>query len=141
MLLCVTVMMSGCWMAGYTNKGADNVRSASKFMIGDKKYVDGGYGDNLPVKMALFRGVERIVSVNLKAVGTVDKKLLDEVEKRHPNYITVEPKWDLGNFLVFEPDVAARNLRLGYLDGMDAHISKPLVAEKLYAVISNLTAG
>jgi AhpC/TSA family. len=32
MLLCVTVMMSGCWMAGYTNKGADNVRSASKFM-------------------------------------------------------------------------------------------------------------
>jgi Predicted esterase of the alpha-beta hydrolase superfamily len=89
-------------------------------MIGDKKYVDGGYGDNLPVKMALFRGVERIVSVNLKAVGTVDKKLLDEVEKRHPNYITVEPKWDLGNFLVFEPDVAARNLRLGYLDGMKA---------------------
>lgn len=82
------------------------------------RYVDGGYHDNLPVLMAMFRGAENIIAVDLREVGSVDRRFLAEVEEFHPSFMYIEPSHDLGNFLVFDPAAAARNVRLGYLDGM-----------------------
>jgi NTE family protein len=86
--------------------------------IDGRKYVDGGYHDNLPILMAMFRGAENIIAVDLHEVGIVDRSVLEETEEFHPSFMYIEPSHDLGNFLVFDPEVAARNVRFGYLDGM-----------------------
>ena len=102
------------------------VASASCFpaaryaVIGDKKFVDGGYADNMPVKMAQDRGADRIIAVNLDAVGKLNKDVIEKAKEKGTDFVLAESSWDLGNWLAFEPETAARNLRLGYLDGMKA---------------------
>ncbi len=82
--------------------------------IGGKKFIDGGYSDNLPIHLAYELGAERIIAVDLDAIGMkkIPKDSLDR-----PITI-VSSSWDLGNFLVFDKVNSRRILRLGYLDAM-----------------------
>lgn len=79
------------------------------------KYVDGGYVDNLPVEMVEKRGAGRILAVDLDT-GIKRKDAIRKAE----NLTLIHCRWDLGNVLVFDGKTAARNIRLGYLDGMKA---------------------
>ena len=80
--------------------------------IKDKKYVDGGYFDNLPINTAIEQKAEEIIAVNLKAPGIIRKP------RPNDKRITViEPYWNLGSMLNFTAEVARRNMVLGYLDG------------------------
>lgn len=85
-------------------------------VIDQIRYIDGGYADNMPVRMAVEKGAARIFAVNMKAIGLV-----------HPiptgkglRVIQIKPYWDLGGLLFFDPDLARQNMRLGYLDAMRA---------------------
>lgn len=88
--------------------------------IGGKKFVDGGYADNMPVSMALEQKAERIIAVDLKSVGKTDRTSIAEAEKMNERFTLIEPVWSTGNFLLFEPEQTEINLRMGYLDGMKA---------------------
>lgn len=79
--------------------------------IHGKKYVDGGYYDNIPIHLALDLGADEIIAVDLKAIG-LKKKVKDCSVPI--TYIT--PRCDLGSFLVFDKTLARRAMRLGYLD-------------------------
>ena len=80
-------------------------------------YIDGGAINVMPIHMAAERGAKHIVAVYLKAAGIVDmKKELASCE----DITLIEPHYDLGSFLVFDPDNSKRILRLGYLDAMKA---------------------
>ncbi len=79
--------------------------------IGDKHYVDGCYHDNLPISLALEKGAEKIIAVDLNAYGKVNKKLLQTT----PNLTLIRSHWDLGNSFFFNPQQVRRNARLGYL--------------------------
>lgn len=82
--------------------------------IGGEAHIDGGYYDNLPVQMALDRGADCIIAVELEAPGVVHKETLKKAEHlRH-----IHCYWDLGPMLVFDKNTAAHNIRLGYLDCM-----------------------
>ena len=70
--------------------------------------------DNLPVAMALEKGVTEVIAVYLDAVGRFRPEELKEV----PNLTFIESKWDLGDFLTFDKANARRILRIGYLDAM-----------------------
>ncbi len=87
-----------------------------KHEIDGEQYIDGGYYDNLPIDLAIKRGAEEIVAVDLGAVGVVRKK------KDRPNVsvITVKSEWPLGPMLLFEKDQIRRNIRQGYVDTMKA---------------------
>ncbi|MEG0918755.1 MAG: patatin-like phospholipase family protein [Anaerovoracaceae bacterium] len=85
--------------------------------IDGQKYIDGGFFDNLPVDMALAKGAERIIAVNLRAVGVVDKNCIAKARDNSEFYL-IEPVWDLGNFLYFDPKNAENNIQLGYLATM-----------------------
>ena len=37
--------------------------------IGDKRYIDGGYYDNMPVDLAIEMGAREIIAVDLDGVG------------------------------------------------------------------------
>ena len=85
--------------------------------IGEKKFIDGGYLDVLPVKMALDKGAEEVIAVNLDAFGYIDKKSFKEV----PFLKVISSSWDLGAFTAFNPENIRHNIRLGYLDTMKSY--------------------
>ena len=80
--------------------------------IAGKKYVDGGYSDNFPVNLALDMGAEDIIGVNLCASGLEAK-----YETDYPVRV-IRPKFDLGPTMEFVPEIAKRNIELGYNDTM-----------------------
>ena len=83
--------------------------------IAGKQYIDGGYYSNLPVEIALEQGADEIVAVDLDAIG-----VMRPVKNPGKQVVTIRCKWDLGVFLVFDPQTAARNIDLGYNDAMKA---------------------
>ena len=80
--------------------------------IDGQRYIDGGYYDNLPIDMAVERGAEEIVAVELHP------------EHTHPEYArmpwlkTIKPLHNLGGFLDFNPQLLQRSRRMGYYDAM-----------------------
>ena len=84
--------------------------------IGDKKFIDGGYYDNLPVNLAIDAGAEDIVAVDLEAVG-----FNRTAKNREYPILTIKPYWNLGSLLDFEESGYERNKALGYNDAMKAY--------------------
>ncbi|MBR2042614.1 MAG: patatin-like phospholipase family protein [Oscillospiraceae bacterium] len=80
--------------------------------IAGKRYVDGGYSDNFPINLALDMGAEDIIGVNLRASGIEAK-----YETDYPVRV-IRPWFDLGPVMDFVPEIAERNIALGYNDTM-----------------------
>lgn len=81
--------------------------------IKGKKFIDGGYYDNVPINTAIKNGASEIVAVSLKAPGITGKPM-----KSNCRIIMIEPYWSIGGFLHFDGELAKRNIQLGYLDTM-----------------------
>lgn len=78
--------------------------------INDKKYVDGGFSDNLPIEFAFKLGATRVIAVDL------NHKVTHEEYLNHPFVDYIYPKYDLGSFLHFDNQVTNKNRKLGYYD-------------------------
>lgn len=91
--------------------------AVQSYEIGDSRYIDGGYSDNMPVGMALERGAAEIIAVNLDAVGVLKKEKLEEASDSR----LIQCPWDLGNWLKFDRSNTRRIMRLGYLDTMKSY--------------------
>ena len=91
--------------------------AVQSYEIGDSRFIDGGYSDNMPVGMALEKGATHVIAVDLASMGVVKKKELERLK----NLIWIQSGWDLGNFLVFDTGNSKRIMRLGYLDAMKAY--------------------
>lgn len=78
-----------------------------KYMEG-KRYIDGGYHDNVPIELARSLGADQIVAVDLK--------YKEEKVNTDDDVLYIEPNMPLGSFLDFKPETLHRNMRLGYLD-------------------------
>lgn len=87
------------------------------YEIDGVEYIDGGYADVMPVKMALERGADEVIAVYLNALGFIDRKSLNKIS----NLTLIESRWDLGATLVFDTQNARRIMRLGYLDTMKVY--------------------
>lgn len=82
-----------------------------------KAFVDGGYNDNMPAKMAIERGADEIIAVSLDAPGIMrDLKAIDAVKKGNVRVTVIKSYDHLGEILNFDPETAMKNMRLGYLD-------------------------
>ena len=81
--------------------------------IKGKKYVDGGYNDNLPIDLALKMGADEIVAVLLHAIPKMPQhpELMDL-----PFVTTVRPSRDTGSIMNFDNTIEEDNMTLGYLD-------------------------
>lgn len=80
-----------------------------------KEYVDGGYYDNLPVRLAMKMGADELILVDLN-----HKKIIHEEYLNRPNIKYIIPSQDIGNFLDFDRESLDHRIRLGYLDTMKA---------------------
>ena len=88
--------------------------------IDGMKLVDGGFADNLPVEMAVKKGATQIIAVDLQAPGKVREDTIEFAKNHTDSFIYITSKWDLGNFLCFDPRNNIRNMELGRLDGLKA---------------------
>lgn len=103
-------------MIDYMVASASIYPAFKPYKIGGARYLDGAYYDNLPVKMALEKGADHIIAVDLEAFGVVRKEMLALA-----NHLTcIRCYWNLGPTLVFDREVIRRNIRLGYLDTLKA---------------------
>lgn len=81
--------------------------------IDGKKYVDGGYYDNMPINLAIEMGADEIIAVDLRALGFMQK-----IKNKNVKITTIAPHNDLGSFLVFDKKISYRNVKYGYNDTM-----------------------
>ncbi len=95
------------------------IASASAFpilepkIIKGKKYIDGGYYDNLPINLAIDLGADEIIAVDLEAIG-----MKRNTKNKKVHVLTIRPKVDLGDITVFNKELNKRNYKLGYNDTM-----------------------
>ena len=82
--------------------------------IDGKKFLDGGYSDNMPTGLAKKMGAEELVCVDLEGVGITRPNLTGLPTTMVRSY------WELGDILHFDPDTARRNVELGYYDTLRA---------------------
>ena len=79
--------------------------------IDEENYIDGGIYDNLPINLAIDLGATEIIAVDLKEVGFKQK-----VKNKNIPITYIEPRNDIGSFLIFEKNMSRRAMHLGYND-------------------------
>lgn len=82
--------------------------------IGEERYIDGGFVDNVPLAMAVEDGAAQIIAID---IGRHPAHL--HLAHR-PNITYIRATHPLGGLLTFDPDVSTRNRVLGYNDTMRA---------------------
>ena len=78
------------------------------------QFLDGGYRDNMPTALAQKMGAEELVCVDLEGVG------ITLPNRTGLPTTMVRSYWELGDILRFDPDMARRNIELGYYDTLRA---------------------
>lgn len=81
-----------------------------------KKYLDGGFYDNLPIGLLAKKGFKNIIAVRTMAIGIVKK-----VKTKDLNIIYIQPAVGLGGMLGsldFNREKAEELIKLGYYDTM-----------------------
>lgn len=95
------------------------IASATCFPAIEKKeidgeyYIDGGYYDNLPINLAIKMGATEVIAVDLAAIGikqkVKDKSVkIDYIKNKNKEHFTLN----------FDPEIARKNIKIGYNDTM-----------------------
>jgi len=79
-----------------------------------KTYLDGGVTNNVPIDVLIKRGYKDIIVIRIYGPGMEKRiKIPEDV-----NVISIAPRNHLCNVLEFDKKKAARNITLGYYDGL-----------------------
>ncbi len=81
--------------------------------LGGKRFIDGGFHDNLPVNLLVSKGYTDIIAIRTFGPGRHQK-----INNRDLKIQYISPVDDLGGVLHFDGDMARRNLKLGYYDAL-----------------------
>ncbi|MCX7885604.1 MAG: patatin-like phospholipase family protein [Caloramator sp.] len=79
--------------------------------IDNKKYIDGGVYDNIPVSLAIERGAKKIIAVDVSGPG-----ITRSTGKKNSNIVYIKNKDILGGVLEFDSQKSKANMNIGYLD-------------------------
>lgn len=99
-------------------------------VIDNKKYIDGGVYDNLPVNLLSRHGYDNILAIRTNVASKQPKRRL---ERDDLNLYYIVPKEDLGRAMAFTEDKVRDLRKLGYEDckaalanGLDGFLNKIL---------------
>ncbi|MDF1616739.1 patatin-like phospholipase family protein [Petrocella sp. FN5] len=85
-------------------------------VLDGKKFLDGGFFDNLPINMMAKKGYKEIIAVELNAMALVQPVKNKELVIRR-----IRPSGDVGRLLEFDKERSRNNLKMGYLDTMKSY--------------------
>lgn len=89
------------------------------YKIGETSFVDGGYSDNMPVKMAIEAGADEIVVINIGKSAGAGYGETDNVSFKYIS--SKKPLNDVfGGMLMFDREISLSNIRQGELDAYKA---------------------
>lgn len=94
--------------------------------VEEKKLVDGGFSNNLPINLLIDKGCDRIYAIRLLGKGRLKKF-------KNKNLVPIEyivPSEDLGHTLGISSERAKHNIKLGYLDAM--RVLKKMKSSRYY---------
>lgn len=91
-----------------------------KHYINDIPYIDGGFGNNIPIDMALDKNPDQMVIVDIKGPGVYKRD--DRI--KNCEHIWVSTNWPLGDMLLFNQKRTELNIQLGYLEMMKRAMPK-----------------
>lgn len=83
--------------------------------IGDKKFVDGFYNDNLPIRLAFDMGADYIIAIDMRLFSLNPQH---EFYLSLPNVTYIAPYITMGSLMDFSQEVIGKNMKLGYNDVM-----------------------
>lgn len=89
------------------------------YEIEGKVFIDGAWGDGMPIRAALDSGATDIIAVDLRSPGIIHKSDIEQAKKT-TRFKLISPLHNLGNIMSFETENTVRSIRLGYLDTMKA---------------------
>lgn len=93
--------------------------------IDGKLFLDGGFYDNMPIRLLASKGYKEIIAVKL-----YDFAIRRRVKDEGVNITYINPSEDLGMTLDFTKERSRKNLKLGYYDTL--RVFKDLKGEKYY---------
>lgn len=98
--------------------------------VDGKKYLDGGFYNNLPIDILANKGYKNIIAVRTLAIGIIRKAKIKDL-----NIIFIQPVESLGSMLGaldFNRERAEEYINLGYYDAMK--VFKKLKGFKYYCI-------
>lgn len=84
-------------------------------VIDDKKYLDGGFADNIPANMLIRKGITDIITVDVGGVGIVR-----DLSEAGINRINIKFSEKIIGLLDFDQNSVEKAVRLGYYDTLKA---------------------
>lgn len=84
-------------------------------VIGDKKYIDGGVYDNMPVNLLARNGYNKMIVVRTNVESKAPKRSL---ERDDLDIVYIMPKTDLGMAMAFNEERFGAMRKMGYNDAM-----------------------
>ena len=85
-------------------------------------FIDGGIYSNVPVEMAIKKGFQNIIVVDIAYQAPID--IINSIEQNFDkslNLTFIRPREHYGSFLTFEKDISEKYLIEGYLDTMKTY--------------------
>ncbi len=107
--------------------------------IDNKKYIDGGFYDNIPIAPLVERGIRDIIVVDISGgfTGVPVVQRGDTIDDyKDCNIIVIQSTQDLGKTLEIDPERSRRNIQIGYMDAMKTF---DIIGGKRYYIIPPLT--
>lgn len=98
-----------------------------RYEIDNKKFIDGGIYDNVPISLMVDRGIKNIIAVDISGPG-----LTRRVDTKDINITYIKNSEDIGGVLNFNSERSRSNIELGYLDTLKAF--KKLKGSRYYLI-------
>ncbi|MCM1370320.1 MAG: patatin-like phospholipase family protein [Clostridium sp.] len=81
--------------------------------IQGENYIDGGVYDNMPINLCAELGANKIIVIDMKAIGIKQK-----VKDKNLEIITIAPKNKIIPLLIFDKALSIKTMKFGYNDTM-----------------------
>ncbi len=96
-------------------------------LVDGKKYIDGGFYDNCPLKLLVDKKVKDIFEIRTEAIGVSRK-----INRKNLNIYTITASKDLGGILFTDNATMRKNIAMGYFDAI--RVIKGYLGKEYYII-------
>lgn len=96
-------------------------------LVDGKRYIDGGFYDNCPLKLIVDKKVTDIFEIRTEAIGVSRR-----INRKNLNIYTITASKDLGGILFTDNATMRRNIAMGYFDAI--RVIKGYLGKEYYII-------
>lgn len=96
-------------------------------LVDGKKYIDGGFYDNCPLKLLVDKKITDMFEIRTEAIGVSRK-----INRKNLNIYTITASKDLGGILFTDNATMRKNIAMGYFDAI--RVIKGYLGKEYYVI-------